>query len=75
MDDYESPLEETPLEFLTSIANSGGDHGVEHAGQAVVPEGDHYRCWCSCGRWSITARDQEQGLAAARAHTAGQRTP
>lgn len=65
MADYESALEEKPLEFLTSIANSGGACD----GQAIVPEGDHYRCWCSCGEWAIEAPSQQAGLRLARLHT------
>ncbi|MFG1923369.1 hypothetical protein [Cryptosporangium sp. NPDC048952] len=64
-DDYESALEEKPLEFLTSIANSGGSCD----GQAIVPDGDHYRAWCSCGEWAIEAPSQEAGLHLARVHT------
>ena len=64
-DEYESALEEKPLEFMTSIANSGGSCD----GQAVVPDGDHYRCWCSCGEWEIDAPTQEDGLRRARQHT------
>jgi hypothetical protein len=65
-DDYESALEEKPLEFLTSIANSGGSCD----GQAIIPDGGHYRCWCSCGEWNIEAPTQEEGLRLARGHTA-----
>src|SRR6266496_4391362 len=45
MDDHGSALEEKPLEFVTSMANTGGSCD----GQAVVPDGEQYRCWCSCG--------------------------
>lgn len=65
-DEYESALEEKPLEFLVSIANSGGSCD----GQAIIPEGDHYRCWCSCGAWNVEAPTQSAGLHLARAHTA-----
>ena len=44
----ESALDEKPSEFFTS-AGAGGYHD----GQAIVPEGDHYRCWCSCGEWQV----------------------
>lgn len=65
-DDHEdNGLYEQPLEFLTSIANSGGFHD----GQAIVPEGDHYRCFCSCGEWNIEAPSNEEGLHLARVHT------
>lgn len=63
--DYESALEEKPLEFLTSIANSGGYCD----GQAIVPDGDGYACWCSCGEWRIEAPSQAEGLRLARLHT------
>jgi hypothetical protein len=60
--DEESALDEKPSEFFTS---SGGYHD----GQAIVPEGDHYKCWCSCGDWLIEAPTEEQGLHLARVHT------
>ena len=63
--DEESALDEKPSEFFTSIANTGGYHD----GQAIVPEGDHYKCWCSCGEWQIEAPTEEQGLHLARVHT------
>lgn len=61
----ESPLDEKPSEFLASIGLTGGGHD----GQAIVPEGDHYKCWCSCGEWLIEAASQEEGLRLARVHT------
>jgi hypothetical protein len=64
-EDYESALEEKPLEFLTSIANTGG----RCDGQAIIPDGDHYRCWCSCGEWDVEAPSQQTGLHLARVHT------
>ncbi|WP_329241998.1 hypothetical protein OG223_03250 [Streptomyces sp. NBC_01478] len=64
-DDHESALEEKPLEFLASVANSGGSCD----GQAVVPDGDRYRCWCSCGAWNVEAPTQAEGLRLARLHT------
>jgi hypothetical protein len=63
--DEESPLDEKPSEFLASIGNAGG----RHDGQAIVPEGDHYKCWCSCGEWLAEAPTEEQGLHLARVHT------
>lgn len=65
-DDYESALEEKPLEFMMSVANTGGSCD----GQAIIPDGDHYRAWCTCGQWAIEAPDQWRGLELARAHTA-----
>ncbi|GAA3137897.1 hypothetical protein [Rhodococcus sp. (in: high G+C Gram-positive bacteria)] len=64
-DDYESALEEKPLEFMMSIANSGGSCD----GQGIIPDGDHYACWCTCGEWNIEAPDQHEGLRLARIHT------
>lgn len=58
-------LYEQPLEFMTGIANSGGYCD----GQAIIPEGDHYIAWCSCGRWHIEAPSQGEGLHQARLHT------
>ena len=59
----ESALDEKPSEFFTSGA------GGHHDGQAIVPEGNHYRCWCSCGEWQIEAPTEAQGLRLARVHT------
>jgi len=61
----ESALDEKPSEFFTSGAEAGGHHD----GQAIVPEGDHYRCWCSCGEWQIEAPTEAAGLHLARVHT------
>lgn len=63
--EYESALEEKPLEFMTSIANSGGSCD----GQGIIPDGEHYTCWCTCGAWNIEAPDQQEGLRLARLHT------
>ena len=65
MAEEETALHEQPLEFMTSIANTGGYCD----GQAIIPDGDHYRCYCSCGNWDIEAPDQERGLHLARVHT------
>ncbi len=65
MSDDESALHEKPLEFLTSIANTGG----ECDGQAILPENGHFRAWCTCGNWSIEVDDPQEGLRLARAHT------
>jgi hypothetical protein len=61
----ESALHEKPLEFLTSIANTGG----ECDGQAILPEHGHYRCTCSCDNWDIQVDDPQEGLRLARIHT------
>lgn len=67
MPDDDNALHEKPLEFLTSIANTGGDCD----GQAILPADDgHYRAWCSCGRWDIEVHDSQEGLRLARLHTA-----
>ena len=50
----------------SSPAASAGGY---HDGQAIVPEGDHYRCWCSCGEWQIEAPTEAEGLHLARVHT------
>ncbi|MFC1405240.1 MULTISPECIES: hypothetical protein [Streptacidiphilus] len=65
MADHESVLDDAPSEFLAGIANSAG----QCDGQAVVPDGDHYLCWCSCGEWRIQAPSQSEGLRLARLHT------
>ena len=44
-----------------------------HDGQAIVPEGDHYKCWCSCGEWQIEAPTEARGLYLARVHTGSER--
>jgi hypothetical protein len=61
----ESALDEKPSEFFSSMASTGGYHD----GQAIVPEGDHYKCWCSCGEWLVEAPTEEAGLHLARLHT------
>jgi hypothetical protein len=63
--DQDNALHEKPLEFLTSIANTGGSCD----GQAILPENGHYRAYCSCGNWSIEVADSEEGLRLARVHT------
>ncbi|MFI6315634.1 hypothetical protein ACIBEK_36470 [Nocardia fusca] len=68
MDDHdESALHEKPLEFMTSIANTGGYCD----GQAVLPYEDKagYYAFCSCGNWRVDAESQEAGLRLARVHT------
>ena len=64
--DEDNSLHEKPLEFLQSIANTGGYCD----GQAIIPD-EHgvYHCWCSCGQWDIEASSTEEGLHAARVHT------
>jgi hypothetical protein len=47
------------------MASTGGYHD----GQAIIPEGDHYKCWCSCGEWQIEAPTEAEGLHLARVHT------
>lgn len=68
-DEYESALEEKPLEFVMAVANAGGSCD----GQAIVPVGDQYRAWCTCGDWAVEAPTQAGGLELARAHTATSR--
>jgi hypothetical protein len=65
--DDDNSLYEKPLEFLQSIANTGGYCD----GQAIIPDDDanDYDCWCSCGQWRIRAATTEEGLHAARVHT------
>jgi hypothetical protein len=65
MADANNALHEKPLEFLTSIANTGGSCD----GQAILPENGHFRASCSCGNWSIEVDDSEEGLRLARLHT------
>lgn len=64
-DHDDNSLHEKPLEFLHNIANGGGYCD----GQAIIPDGDDYLCWCSCGNWTIRAGSTEEGLHAARVHT------
>jgi hypothetical protein len=63
--DDDNALHEKPLEFLTSIANTGGSCD----GQAILPDNGHYRASCSCGNWDIEVDDPDEGLRLARAHT------
>ncbi|GAF48892.1 hypothetical protein RW1_062_00160 [Rhodococcus wratislaviensis NBRC 100605] len=65
-DNHDNSLHELPLEFVQSIANSGG--GCD--GQAIIPtDGGTYICWCSCGEWTYEAVTSDEGLHAARRHT------
>jgi hypothetical protein len=66
MADDDNALHEKPLEFLTSIANAGGDCD----GQSILPENGHFRASCTCGNWSVEVEDSEEGLRLARLHTA-----
>jgi hypothetical protein len=61
----ESAFDEKPSEFFASVASSGG----RHDGQAIIPEGDRYRCWCTCGEWAVEAPTEAEGLHLARVHT------
>jgi hypothetical protein len=61
----DNALHDKPLEFLTSIANTGGSCD----GQAILPENGHYRCTCSCDNWDIVVDDPQEGLRLARIHT------
>ncbi|WP_407689351.1 hypothetical protein [Mycobacterium sp. HUMS_1102779] len=61
----DSALHEKPLEFLNSIANTGGFCD----GQAILPENGHYRASCSCGMWTVEVDDAQEGLRQARIHT------
>lgn len=65
MDSKDSGLNEQPLEFFQSMANTGGYCD----GQAILPDGDKYRVFCSCGEWEVEAPSQEEGLLMARIHT------
>jgi hypothetical protein len=66
----ESAFDEKPSEFFAGAALSGGWHD----GQAIVPEGDHYRCWCTCGEWAVEAPTEAEGLRLARVHTGSVRS-
>jgi hypothetical protein len=66
MADDDNALHEKPLEFLTSIANAGGDCD----GQSILPENGHFRASCTCGNWSVEVDDADEGLRLARLHTA-----
>ncbi|MCA4761815.1 hypothetical protein KXD96_26475 [Mycobacterium sp. SMC-2] len=61
----DSALHEKPLEFLSSVANTGGSCD----GQAIVPNNGSYRASCSCGTWAIEVDDPQEGLRQARIHT------
>jgi len=61
----EGALGEKPSEFFASVALGEG----RHDGQAIIPEGDHYRCWCTCGEWAAEAPTEAEGLHLARVHT------
>ncbi|MFF7944653.1 hypothetical protein ACFZC5_33530 [Nocardia gamkensis] len=61
----DSSLHEKPQEFLTSIADTGGDCD----GQAILPDNGRYRCFCTCGDWAVEADSAQEGLRQARIHT------
>ncbi|MBB4133868.1 hypothetical protein [Gordonia humi] len=64
--DEDNSLHEKPLEFMQSIANTGGSCD----GQAIIPtESGTYDCWCSCGEWRVEAASTAEGLHGARVHT------
>jgi hypothetical protein len=65
MDDDESALHDSPTDFMSTVANSGGTCDA----QSVIPEGDHFLCRCSCGGWTTKADTREEGLRLAQAHT------
>lgn len=65
MADDDTALHEKPLEFLTSVANTGGSCD----GQAILPQNEHFRASCSCGNWTVEVHDSEEGLRLARLHT------
>lgn len=61
----DNALHAKPQEFLTSIADTGG----ECDGQAILPDNGHYRCFCTCGNWTVETDSAEEGLRQARIHT------
>lgn len=61
----DSSLSEKPLEFISSIANTGGSCD----GQAILPDSGRYHCFCSCGNWTFETDDPDEGLRQARIHT------
>jgi hypothetical protein len=61
----ESAFGEKPSEFFASVVLGGG----RHDGQAIIPEGDHYQCWCTCGEWVAEAPTEAEALHLARVHT------
>jgi hypothetical protein len=63
--DDDNSLHEKPLEFISSIANTGGSCD----GQAILPDDGRYRCFCSCGKWTFETDNPEDGLRQARIHT------
>lgn len=65
MDSEESGLNEKPLEFFMSMANTGGYCD----GQAILPDGEHYRAYCSCGQWDVEVPTHDEALHLARVHT------
>ncbi|BBZ75010.1 hypothetical protein MANY_03470 [Mycolicibacterium anyangense] len=67
MSDEDNALHEKPLEFFASISSVGTDCG----GQAILPEGSHFRAWCTCGLWSVETDTSGEGLRLARLHTQG----
>ncbi|WP_067650614.1 hypothetical protein [Nocardia harenae] len=62
----DSVLYDLPGEFVSSMAEASGYCDT----QAVLPKGDHYIAFCTCGRWDTTVPTRAEGLELARAHTA-----
>lgn len=65
----ENSLHEKPAEFMSALKDNAGHCDA----QSILPAGDHYACHCTCGSWDVVAPTREEGLALARAHTAGTR--
>jgi hypothetical protein len=63
--DDDNVMHDSPVEFLSMMANSSGQCIV----QSVLPDGDIYRCHCTCGNWDVIATSQDEGLKLAEAHT------
>jgi hypothetical protein len=56
---------DSPQEFFQEHFTNSGYCDA----QAILPQGDHYHCHCTCGAWDVEAPDRETGLDMAREHT------
>lgn len=63
----DSVLYDLPTEYLAEIA--AAPDGYCDA-QSILPRDGRYVCHCTCGRWDVVTDTRDEGLVAAREHTA-----
>jgi hypothetical protein len=65
-DSDDNALHEAPIEFMHGATEVTGSCEA----QSILPTADGYACHCTCGRWDTVVATQDEGVAAARQHTA-----